>query len=65
MRRGRLLEREVVDRQAVVVTDADGAESIAIRSMVNLVLGWDHRAIDGVYAARFLTALRGRLETAA
>jgi pyruvate/2-oxoglutarate dehydrogenase complex dihydrolipoamide acyltransferase (E2) component len=30
--------------------------------MANLCLSWDHRAIDGAYAARFLTALRGRIE---
>jgi pyruvate/2-oxoglutarate dehydrogenase complex dihydrolipoamide acyltransferase (E2) component len=58
-----ILDLEAVIRRPVVVEDEDGDESIAIRSMVNLVLGWDHRAIDGVYAARFLSALRERLET--
>lgn len=57
-----ILDLEAIVRRPVVVSDADGNESIAIRSMVNLILGWDHRAIDGVYAARFLTSLRGRLE---
>jgi pyruvate dehydrogenase E2 component (dihydrolipoyllysine-residue acetyltransferase) len=32
--------------------------------MANLILGWDHRAMDGIYAAQFLTALRHQLETA-
>jgi pyruvate/2-oxoglutarate dehydrogenase complex dihydrolipoamide acyltransferase (E2) component len=32
--------------------------------MVNLILGWDHRAMDGIYAAQFLSALRTRLEAA-
>jgi pyruvate/2-oxoglutarate dehydrogenase complex dihydrolipoamide acyltransferase (E2) component len=58
-----ILDLEAIVRRPVVVSDADGGESIAIRPMVNLVLGWDHRAIDGLYAARFLTALRGRLES--
>lgn len=56
-----ILDLEAVIRRPVVVADADGGESIAIRSMVNLVLGWDHRAIDGVYSARFLSALRDAL----
>lgn len=58
-----ILDLEAIVRRPVVVADAAGNESIAIRSMVNLILGWDHRAMDGVYAARFLSALRGRLET--
>ena len=57
-----ILDLEAIVRRPVVITDEAGGESIAIRSMVNLVLGWDHRAIDGVYAARFLSALRERLE---
>jgi pyruvate/2-oxoglutarate dehydrogenase complex dihydrolipoamide acyltransferase (E2) component len=57
-----ILDLEAIVRRPVVVTGPDGDESIAIRPMVNLVLGWDHRAIDGVYAAQFLTALRRRLE---
>jgi pyruvate/2-oxoglutarate dehydrogenase complex dihydrolipoamide acyltransferase (E2) component len=58
-----ILDLEAIVRRPVVVTDADGGESIAIRSMAYLCLSWDHRAVDGVYAARFLTALRGRIET--
>jgi pyruvate/2-oxoglutarate dehydrogenase complex dihydrolipoamide acyltransferase (E2) component len=57
-----ILDLEAVVRRPVVVSDENGGESIAIRSIVNLVLGWDHRAIDGVYAARFLSALRARLQ---
>jgi pyruvate/2-oxoglutarate dehydrogenase complex dihydrolipoamide acyltransferase (E2) component len=30
--------------------------------MTYLCMSWDHRALDGAYAARFLTALRGRIE---
>jgi pyruvate/2-oxoglutarate dehydrogenase complex dihydrolipoamide acyltransferase (E2) component len=57
-----ILDVEAIVRRPVVITDGDGNEGIAIRPMGNLILGWDHRAIDGVYAARFLTALRLRLE---
>jgi len=42
---------------------ADGNDSIAIRPMTMLCMSWDHRAIDGAYAAQFLTALRRRIET--
>lgn len=59
-----ILDLEAIVRRPVVVTDDLGNESIAIRSMVNLVLGWDHRAIDGGYAARFLAVLRDRLQSA-
>lgn len=58
-----ILDLEAIARRPVVITADDGTESIAIRSMAHLVLGWDHRAIDGMYAAHFLTALRRRLET--
>jgi pyruvate/2-oxoglutarate dehydrogenase complex dihydrolipoamide acyltransferase (E2) component len=58
-----ILDLEAIVRRPVVVTDADGNEGIAIRSMAYLCLSWDHRALDGAYAARFLTALRKRVET--
>ena len=52
-----ILDLEAVVKRPVVIDDA-----IAIRPMANLCLSWDHRALDGAYAARFLTALRKRLE---
>jgi 2-oxoglutarate dehydrogenase E2 component (dihydrolipoamide succinyltransferase) len=48
-----------------VVLNIDGAEVIAIRSMVYLALSYDHRIIDGADAARFLTAIKARLEQGA
>ena len=54
-----------VVKRAVVVTDADGGESIAIRSMVYLALSYDHRIVDGADAARFLTHIKTRLEEGA
>jgi len=45
-----------------VVIKADGSESIAIRSMVYLALSYDHRIVDGADAARFLVAVKTRLE---
>jgi len=48
-----------------IVMKAAGQEVIAIRSMVYLALSYDHRIIDGADAARFLTAVKNRLEDAA
>jgi pyruvate/2-oxoglutarate dehydrogenase complex dihydrolipoamide acyltransferase (E2) component len=57
-----ILDLEAVVKRPVVITDADGNDSIAIRPMTMLCMSWDHRAIDGAYAARFLTALRRKIE---
>jgi 2-oxoglutarate dehydrogenase E2 component (dihydrolipoamide succinyltransferase) len=46
-----------------VITDDNGADAIAIRSMMNLTLTYDHRLVDGALAGRFLRDLRHRLET--
>ena len=45
-----------------VVIDADGTETIAIRSMMFLALSYDHRIVDGADAARFLSTVKERLE---
>jgi len=45
-----------------VITDGNGADAIAIRSMMNLTLTYDHRLVDGAYAGRFLRDLRERLQ---
>jgi 2-oxoglutarate dehydrogenase E2 component (dihydrolipoamide succinyltransferase) len=58
-----ILSTDGVSRRPVVVTDADGFESIAIHSVGNLTLGWDHRAFDGAYAAQFLARVAEILET--
>jgi len=56
-----ILGTGVVVKRPVVVK-ADGGESIAIRSMVYLALSYDHRIVDGADAARFLVAVKDRLE---
>ncbi|HWJ98534.1 MAG TPA: 2-oxo acid dehydrogenase subunit E2, partial [Acidimicrobiales bacterium] len=58
-----ILSTDGVARRPVVVTDRSGAESIAIHSVGNLTLGWDHRAFDGAYAAQFLAKIKEILET--
>jgi 2-oxoglutarate dehydrogenase E2 component (dihydrolipoamide succinyltransferase) len=57
-----ILDLEAVTKRPVVVTDADGNDSIAIRPMTILGLSWDHRALDGAQAAQFLASLKRHLE---
>ena len=57
-----ILDFEAVVKRPVVITDADGADAIAIRSMTILGMSWDHRSLDGALAAQFLSAVRARLE---
>jgi len=45
-----------------VVPDENGADAIAIRSIMNLTLTYDHRLVDGALAGRFLRDLRQRLQ---
>jgi len=46
----------------VVVTDADGRDSIAVAPMTYLCMSWDHRALDGALAAQFLSTLKRLIE---
>ncbi len=59
-----ILDVEAIVKRPVVVTGPDGEDAIAIRPMTHLCMSWDHRALDGAYAAQFLMALRRRLERA-
>ncbi|HEY5121357.1 MAG TPA: 2-oxo acid dehydrogenase subunit E2 [Acidimicrobiales bacterium] len=58
-----ILSTDGVARKPVVVTASDGGESIAIHSVGMLALTFDHRAIDGAYAARFLLRVAEILNT--
>ena len=49
-------------KRPVVVSDVDGGETIAVRSMMYLALSYDHRVVDGADAARFLGTMKTRLE---
>ena len=57
-----ILGTGTVVKRPMVITDEYGSESIAIRSMVYLSLTYDHRLVDGADAARFLVAIKTRLE---
>jgi 2-oxoglutarate dehydrogenase E2 component (dihydrolipoamide succinyltransferase) len=58
-----ILATDGVSRKPVVVTDSFGGESIAIHSVGLVALTFDHRAIDGGYAARFLARLNEIIQT--
>ncbi|MBC7633345.1 2-oxoglutarate dehydrogenase, E2 component, dihydrolipoamide succinyltransferase, partial [Aeromicrobium sp.] len=57
-----ILGTGAVVKRPVVITDPHVGESIAVRQMVFLALTYDHRIVDGADAARFLTAIKDRLE---
>jgi pyruvate dehydrogenase E2 component (dihydrolipoamide acetyltransferase) len=51
-----------ITKQPMVVTDKEGNDSIAIRSVVHLTLGYDHRLIDGAVADQFMALVKKTLE---
>ncbi len=51
-----------ITKQPMVITDKDGNDSIAIRSVVHLTLGYDHRLIDGAVADQFMAVVKKTLE---
>jgi 2-oxoglutarate dehydrogenase E2 component (dihydrolipoamide succinyltransferase) len=51
-----------ITKSPKVVTDEDGNDSIAVRSIVNLTLGYDHRIIDGAVADQFMAQVKKTLE---
>jgi pyruvate dehydrogenase E2 component (dihydrolipoamide acetyltransferase) len=57
-----ILGTGAVARRPGVVRDANGAESIAIRSLAYLALSYDHRIVDGAAAAGYLSSLKKILE---
>jgi pyruvate dehydrogenase E2 component (dihydrolipoamide acetyltransferase) len=52
-----------ITKMPLVVTDKEGNDSIAIRSVVHLTLGYDHRLIDGAVADQFMAQVKKNLET--
>jgi pyruvate dehydrogenase E2 component (dihydrolipoamide acetyltransferase) len=58
-----ILSTDGVKKRPVVVEQADGSDAIVIRPVGWLALAWDHRAVDGAYAAAFLKKVKEILET--
>ncbi|MBW8747865.1 MAG: 2-oxo acid dehydrogenase subunit E2, partial [Acidobacteria bacterium] len=51
-----------LNREPLVLTDKEGNESIAIRSVQRFTLGFDHRIVDGADAGKFMTDFKAYLE---
>jgi pyruvate dehydrogenase E2 component (dihydrolipoamide acetyltransferase) len=58
-----ILGTYAVVKRPWVVEDEDGQDALAIRSMMNVTLTYDHRLVDGALAGRFLRDLRERLQS--
>jgi pyruvate dehydrogenase E2 component (dihydrolipoamide acetyltransferase) len=58
-----ILATDAIRKRPVVIEGPDGEDAIAIHSVGMLTLTWDHRAFDGAYAASFLHAVAGIIET--
>jgi len=58
-----ILDVEAIVKRPVVVTDAHGNDAIAIRHMMFLCLSYDHRLVDGAYAAQFMAQVKQNLES--
>jgi pyruvate dehydrogenase E2 component (dihydrolipoamide acetyltransferase) len=49
-------------KEPTVITDESGSDSIAVRSIIRLTLGFDHRIVDGADAGRFMQEVKKYLE---
>ena len=49
-------------KEPLVLTDEYGTDSIAIRNVIHLTLGFDHRTIDGADAGKFMSEVKKYLE---
>jgi 2-oxoglutarate dehydrogenase E2 component (dihydrolipoamide succinyltransferase) len=49
-------------KEPTVITDESGSDSIAIRSIIRLTLGFDHRIVDGADAGKFMQEVKKYLE---
>jgi pyruvate dehydrogenase E2 component (dihydrolipoamide acetyltransferase) len=58
-----IIDVEAIVKRPVVIVDELGNDSIGIRPMMNLCLSYDHRLVDGAYAAPFMRDVKTNLET--
>jgi 2-oxoglutarate dehydrogenase E2 component (dihydrolipoamide succinyltransferase) len=58
-----ILDTEALVKRPWVVQDEQGNDVIAIRPIMNLCLSYDHRLVDGAYAAQFMKELRENLQS--
>jgi pyruvate dehydrogenase E2 component (dihydrolipoamide acetyltransferase) len=50
-------------KEPTVITDENGSDSIAVRSIIRLTLGFDHRIVDGADAGKFMAEVKKYLES--
>jgi 2-oxoglutarate dehydrogenase E2 component (dihydrolipoamide succinyltransferase) len=58
-----ILSTDGVKKRPVVIQQADGSDAIVVHPVGNLGISWDHRAVDGAYAAAFVQRVKEILET--
>ena len=58
-----IISTDGVRKRPVAVALPDGSDGIAVHPVGNIVMSWDHRAVDGAYAAAFMAKVRDILET--
>jgi 2-oxoglutarate dehydrogenase E2 component (dihydrolipoamide succinyltransferase) len=58
-----ILSTNGIHRRPVVVSLSDDSEAIGIHSVGMFALSFDHRAVDGAYASRFLVRMREVIQT--
>jgi pyruvate dehydrogenase E2 component (dihydrolipoamide acetyltransferase) len=51
-----------ITKKPWVISDKDGNDMIAIRSMMHLSIGYDHRIVDGAVADQFMSVVKSYLE---
>ena len=57
-----ILDLGAIVKKAVVLTDKEGNDTIAIRSMITMAIGFDHRVVDGAVADQFMMVVKSALE---
>lgn len=58
-----IVNTDGIAKAPVVIERPGEPDSLAIHRVGNLSMSWDHRAVDGAYAAAFLDSVRNDLET--
>jgi pyruvate dehydrogenase E2 component (dihydrolipoamide acetyltransferase) len=51
-----------LNKEPIVLTDKEGNDTIAIRSIQRFTLGFDHRIVDGADAGKFMSDFKAYLE---
>ena len=57
-----ILDLGAIAKKVVVLTDKQGNDTIAIRSMITMAIGFDHRVVDGAVADQFMMVVKSALE---